>query len=85
MGEASWHDFSCEIVNQYNMLVQINGWPALKANAENIAAISTADYPTPAARPANSRLDNGKLKQVFGIQMPEWQQGLLQVMQSLTL
>ena len=85
MGEASWYDFSCEIVNQYNMLVQVNGWPALKANTESIAAISTADYPTPAARPANSRLNNGKLKQVFGIEMPAWQQGLLQVMQSLTL
>ena len=83
-GRTSWHGFSCEIVNQYNALLAINGWPALKANVENIAAISTTDYPTPAARPANSCLNNAKLKAVFGIELPPWQQGLQQVMQSLT-
>ena len=84
-GRTSWHGFSCEIVNQYNALLASNGWPALKTSVENIAAISTADYPTPAGRPANSRLNNAKLKAVFDIELPPWQQGLQQVMQSLTL
>ena len=83
-GETTWHGFSCEIVNEYNALLAINGWPALKANVENIAAISTTDYPTPAARPANSCLNNAKLNAVFSIELPPWQQGLQQVMQSLT-
>ncbi len=35
--------------------------------------IATADYPTPARRPANSRLDCGKLARVFGARLPAWQ------------
>lgn len=81
---TSWHGFSCKIVNQYNALLVSKGWPALKTKVENIAAISTTDYPTPAARPANSCLNNAKLKAVFGIELPPWQQGLQQVMQNLT-
>lgn len=84
-GETSWHGFSCEIVNEYNRLAASKTWPALKASIESIAAITTADYPTPAARPANSRLDNAKLKQVFEVELPSWQQSLQQVMQSLTI
>jgi dTDP-4-dehydrorhamnose reductase len=37
-----------------------------------VKRIATADYPTPTRRPANSRLDNGKLRQVYGIELPEW-------------
>ena len=84
-GETSWHGFSCEIINEYNRLIQIKNWPALKTRIENIVQITTADYPLPAARPANSRLDNTKLKQVFKIELPSWQAGLRQVMQTLAL
>ncbi len=84
-GETSWHGFSCEIVNEYNRLKSVKAWPALKAGVENIAAITTADYPTPAARPANSKLDNSKLKHVFNVELPSWQLGLQQVMQALNL
>ena len=84
-GETSWHGFSCEIVNQYNALLADKDWPALKANVDSIAAITTADYPTPAARPANSCLNNSKLKQVFGIELPCWQAALQQVMRDLTI
>jgi len=84
-GETSWHSFSCEIVNEYNRLREEKNWPALKVNIENISAIATAEYPTPAARPANSRMDNTKLKKIFGIELPSWQQGLQQVMQTMVL
>ena len=82
-GKTSWHGFSSEIVNEYNRLAASKGLQILKANVENIEPITTADYPTPAARPANSTLDNQKLKQVFNVALPSWQQGLQQVMQSL--
>ena len=85
VGETSWHGFSCEIINQYNVLMQSKNWPALKASIENITAITTADYPTPAARPANSRLNNARLKQVFEVELPAWPHALQQVMQSLFL
>ena len=84
-GETSWHGFSCEIVNQYNALLADKDWPVLKAKVDNIAVITTADYPTPAARPANSCLNNSKLNQVFGIELPCWQAALQQVMHSLTI
>lgn len=82
-GSCSWHAFSCEIVNEYNRLACDKHWPSLKAQVADIAAITTAEYPTPAARPANSCLDNSKLKTAFGIELPSWQQGLQQVMQTL--
>ena len=84
-GEISWHGFSCEIVNEYNRLAPSKNWPPLKASVNQIAEITTTDYPTPANRPANSRLDNTKLKQVFGVELPTWKEGLQQVMQNISI
>jgi dTDP-4-dehydrorhamnose reductase len=42
----------------------------------DVDPISTADYPTPAQRPANSRLDCGKIRRTFGICLPEWHEGV---------
>jgi len=82
-GNTSWHGFACEIVTEYEALRIERGWPALKTKVEDIAAITAAEYPTPATRPANSKLDNSKLKQTFNIELPNWEQGLQQVMQQL--
>ena len=49
---------------------------ALGANPVKVNAITTADYPTPARRPANSRLDCTKLKKQLGIALPEWRLGV---------
>ena len=84
-GETSWHGFSCKILNEYNRLSAAKNWPALKVGVENIDSITTADYPTPAARPENSRLDNTKLKKTFNVALPSWQAGLQQVMQTLVI
>lgn len=80
-GNTSWYGFSCEIINEYKHLASQRNWPALRL--KEISAITTADYPTPAARPANSVLNNTKLKQVFAIELPSWQQGLQQVIQQI--
>jgi dTDP-4-dehydrorhamnose reductase len=45
--------------------------------------IATADYPTKAARPADTRLDTGKLHATFGVALPPWQDGLARVMRAL--
>jgi dTDP-4-dehydrorhamnose reductase len=42
----------------------------------SLKAISTAEYPTPAQRPANSVLSNEKLERSFGIRMPAWEEAL---------
>jgi dTDP-4-dehydrorhamnose reductase len=41
-----------------------------------IRPISTADYPTPAARPAYSALDSRRVRSVFGVGLPDWRAGL---------
>ena len=41
-----------------------------------VAAIATADWPTPARRPPDSRLDCGKLHRVFGLRLPAWRDGV---------
>ena len=46
------------------------------AAVPRVDAITTADYPTKAKRPADSRLDCGKLQAVFGVSLPPWQDGL---------
>jgi dTDP-4-dehydrorhamnose reductase len=49
-----------------------------------IVDISTSDYPTPARRPANSRLDCAAILRDFGIARPDWQAGLAMTLQELT-
>ncbi|CAM3359300.1 dTDP-4-dehydrorhamnose reductase [Paracoccus aminovorans] len=49
-----------------------------------IIDISTSDYPTPARRPANSRLDCAAILRDFGISRPDWRAGLAKVLQELT-
>ena len=46
-------------------------------------AITTADYPTPAKRPAYSVLDNGKLQRAFGVSLGDWRDGLGEAMSAL--
>jgi dTDP-4-dehydrorhamnose reductase len=46
------------------------------APAPTVEAITTADWPTPARRPADSRLDCGKLARVFGLRLPPWRASL---------
>lgn len=84
-GETTWHGFSSEIINIYNHLQSQRDWPKLKVGISNIVAVTSQEYPTAAKRPANSRLDNSKVKQVFNVQLDSWQQGLQQVMQSIQM
>ncbi len=49
----------------------------------DVSDISSSDYPTPAKRPLNSRLDCTALETVFGIPRPDWRQGLTDVLKDL--
>ncbi len=66
-GETTWHGFATAIVAAAARL----GVPQVP-----VVAITTPEYPTPATRPANSRLDCGKLARTFGLRLPPWQQGV---------
>jgi dTDP-4-dehydrorhamnose reductase len=57
--------------------------PSLKVSAQHIHAITTQDYPTPAVRPANSRLHCEKLKQDFGVTLADWRVALIAELQLL--
>jgi len=70
-GETTWHGYASEVI-RYAI---VKGVP-LSASPESIEAISTAEYPLPAPRPANSRLDTRKLQETFGLYLPAWQQGI---------
>ena len=62
-GYTTWAAFATAIFSQA---------AALGRQPVRVIPISTAQYPTPAARPANSRLDAGKLLRVYGLALPEW-------------
>jgi dTDP-4-dehydrorhamnose reductase len=66
-GEASWADFAEAI---------FAGSLRRGGRAVRVQRITTADYPTLAARPANARLDCGKLRREHGVVLPDWRQGL---------
>jgi len=63
-GETNWAAFAKQI---FAFSVSEGGKPM------TVNQITTEEYPTPAKRPANSRLDCSKLEEIYGIQMPEWQ------------
>ena len=68
-GETSWHGFASAIVDG----LKARGLP-LKAQA--IVPIRTEDYPTKAKRPQNSRFDLSRLRNLFGISPPPWNEAL---------
>jgi dTDP-4-dehydrorhamnose reductase len=75
-GQTSWHGFAEAIFAQ----AVAHG---LLAKAPQVQAIGSADYPTPAARPAYSCLDVSSLQRDFGIALPDWRDGLAQVIGAL--
>lgn len=74
IGEASWADFAQAIF----AASAAEGGPSA-----DVKRITTAEYPTPAARPANSRLDCGKIAQAHGVVLPDWHGSLQTVVARL--
>jgi dTDP-4-dehydrorhamnose reductase len=68
-GETSFHGFAIAIVGGLRRR-------GVQLSVGNVEAIDTSDYPTKAARPLNSRLDNSRLKEIFGVTMPNWKDAL---------
>jgi dTDP-4-dehydrorhamnose reductase len=62
-GRATWYGFAQAILSG-------------REGMAKLLPIPTAGYPTPARRPQNSLLDNGKLERQFGFSLPDWQVGL---------
>lgn len=75
-GETTWYGFASEAVR---LLKQAEP----ESRLATLEAITTAEYPTPAKRPANSRMNCNKLKQQFGWSMMDWKQSLREVLREL--
>lgn len=70
-GETSWHGYATHVIERARAAGH-----AIKVAADAILPIPTTDYPTPATRPLNSRLDTRRLRDTFGLVLPDWQQGV---------
>ncbi|MFD1160559.1 dTDP-4-dehydrorhamnose reductase [Roseovarius aestuarii] len=68
--DVSWADFAREIFAQAGITC-------------DVADIPTSDYPTPATRPLNSRMDCSTLEASFGIARPDWRKGLADILSDL--
>lgn len=64
--DVSWADFARQIFTQAGLPTKV-------------ADIASSDYPTPAQRPANSRLDCSRISRDFGISRPDWRKGLAKI------
>ena len=67
---VSWADLASEIFTQ-------------AARSVTVTPITTAEYPTPAKRPLNSRMDCSTTNSTFGIQQPDWRTGLNEILKEL--
>jgi len=77
-GQTSWHGFASAIFEAAHRR-------RLLAHIPRVVPITTADYPTPARRPAYSRLDCGLLQATFNIELPAWEQGLEDVLDNIPM
>lgn len=73
-GETTWYDFAVAIVEQQR---------AVTGRAPRVTAIGTADYPTPARRPAHSTLDTARFEGTFGLAPHAWRDDLQEVVRHL--
>ena len=77
-GSTTWHGLACATFAE-----AANRAPGLKIPM--VEPIATEDWPTPARRPADSRLDCAKLERVFGLRLPPWQDGLARTLAAMDI
>jgi dTDP-4-dehydrorhamnose reductase len=77
-GETNWCDYARFVLGA----AQASG-KALKAGPGQVVPVKTEQYPTPAKRPANSRLDTSRFRGTFGLRLPAWQEGLSHVLEQI--
>jgi dTDP-4-dehydrorhamnose reductase len=70
-GQTNWHAYARFVIEWARQRGN-----KVKVSADRIQPIPTSAYPTPAARPLNSRLDTTKLQQALNIHLPDWQHGV---------
>jgi dTDP-4-dehydrorhamnose reductase len=74
-GETTWHGYARFVLEQAEA-----AGIALKARPPMVEPVPTSAFPTPAARPHNSRLNTLKLRSAFGLSLPSWQTGVARML-----
>jgi dTDP-4-dehydrorhamnose reductase len=77
-GVTSWHEYARFVIAQ-----AISAGKAMKVTPDMVKPISSSDYPVPAKRPANSRLDTTLFQNTFDLRLPDWKQGVAHVLQQI--
>jgi len=77
-GETSWHGYAQFVIGE-----ALAAGKALKATVETVAPLATEQYPTPAKRPLNSRLDTTRFRTTFDLRLPPWQEGVRHVLRQI--
>jgi dTDP-4-dehydrorhamnose reductase len=77
-GETNWCEYARFVIKE-----ALSTGKSLKTRPESVIAITTAEYPTPASRPANSRLDTSSFREAFGLMLPPWQDGVRHILQQI--
>ena len=75
-GETSWHGFACAILEEASRI-------GFDIKTDSVAPIPTAEYPTPATRPAYSVLNTDKIKPLLSAPVPKWRDSLKNMLQEL--
>lgn len=75
-GETSWHEYASYVIEQARQMGQ-------ELKCTQINAIPTTEYPTPAPRPLNSRLNCAKLRNTFDLHLPHWEIGVKRMLQEI--
>ena len=74
-GQTSWHGYASFVIDHARQ-----AGLGIKVAADAILPVPTSAFPTPAARPKNSRLDTSKLQNIFGLHLPHWQTGVARML-----
>ena len=70
-GETTWHAYA-----EYVLQTAKQFKPDIEYKVKEVTAVPTSEFPTPAQRPLNSRLNCSKLQQALQCQLPDWQKGV---------
>jgi dTDP-4-dehydrorhamnose reductase len=77
-GETSWHGYAQFVIGE-----ALAAGKVLQSSVDAVAPLTTEQYPTPAKRPLNSRLDTARFRATFDLRLPPWQEGVRHVLRQI--
>jgi dTDP-4-dehydrorhamnose reductase len=75
-GFTSWHEYA-------SLVIDYGKATGIPMQVQTVNPISTSQFPTPARRPLNSRLNTEKLRKTFSIHLPDWRSGVTRMLKEV--